>query len=173
MAITHITSVSQLNSILSKDKDKLSVIDFHATWCAPCHAIAPTFEAFSKEYSTVNFLKCDVDAATDVARLYSVSIMPTFIFLRGSSKVDQLKGANKSALESTIQKHAASSTSTAFSGKGHTLGGNPAEPDVVGGDTHAMEHTADKILAWFTQLDPQFRVFLGFMGLYLVFWYFA
>jgi len=172
MTITHITSVAQLNSILSKDKDKLSVIDFYATWCAPCVAIAPTFEAFSKEYSTVNFLKCDVDAATDVARLYSVSAMPTFVFLRGSSKVDLLRGANKSALESTIQKHAVSSTSTAFSGKGHTLGGNPGEP-VIGVDKHAMEHTVDKIIAWFAQLDPQFRVFLGFMGLYLVFWYFS
>jgi len=173
MAITHITSVSQLNSILSKDKDKLSVIDFHATWCGPCHAIAPAFEAFSKKYSTVNFLKCDVDAATEVARLYSVSVMPTFIFLKGNSKVDQLKGANKSALESTIQKHAVSSTSTSFSGKGHTLGGSPAAPDVVGEDKHAMKHTVDEILARFTQLDPQFRVFLGLIGLYLVFWYFA
>ncbi|KAF8975383.1 thioredoxin-like protein, partial [Cyathus striatus] len=51
------------------------VIDFHATWCGPCHAIAPTFEALSKQHKNVNFLKCDVDAARDVASLYSVSAM--------------------------------------------------------------------------------------------------
>ncbi|KAF8807865.1 thioredoxin-like protein [Phlegmacium glaucopus] len=169
MAITHITSVSQLNGILSKDKNKLSVIDFYATWCAPCHAIAPAFEAFSKKYSSVNFLKCDVDAATEVARLYSVSAMPTFIFLKGSSKVDQLKGADKSALESIIQKHAVSSTSTAFSGKGHTLGGNPATPDIVG----EVKQTVDKVSVGLTQIDPQLQVFLGLIGLYLLFWYYG
>jgi thioredoxin 1 len=37
--------------------------------------IAPTFEALSKKYTNVNFLKCDVDAARDVAAMYSVSAM--------------------------------------------------------------------------------------------------
>jgi len=168
MTIITITSISQLNGILSQDKDKLSVIDFHATWCGPCHAIAPAFEALSKEYTSVNFLKCDVDAAFEVARLYSVSAMPTFIFLKGSTKVDQLKGASKPGLESAVQKHAASSsTSTAFSGKGNTLG-SPAAPDVVGDG----KQTLQKVFAWFTQLDPQLRVLLGLIGLYLLFWSF-
>jgi len=168
MAITVITSLSQLNGILSKDKDKLTVIDFHATWCGPCHAIAPAFEALSKKYTSVNFLKCDVDTAFEVATFYSISAMPTFIFLKGSTKVDQLKGASKSGLESTLQKHAVISNSTAFSGKGNTLGGSPAAPDIVG----EGEQTLNKIFGAFTHLDPQLRVLLGLIGLYLVFWYF-
>lgn len=43
--------------------------------CGPCHAIAPAFEALSKQYANVNFLKCDVDAARDVAARYTVSAM--------------------------------------------------------------------------------------------------
>lgn len=43
--------------------------------CGPCHAIAPKFEALSREYKNVNFLKCDVDAAADVASQYRVSAM--------------------------------------------------------------------------------------------------
>jgi thiol-disulfide isomerase/thioredoxin len=43
--------------------------------CGPCHAIAPVFEALSKQYANVNFLKCDVDAARDVAGRYTVSAM--------------------------------------------------------------------------------------------------
>lgn len=46
--------------------------------CGPCHTIAPTFEALSKKYTNVNFLKCDVDAARDVASMYSVSAMLVF-----------------------------------------------------------------------------------------------
>jgi thiol-disulfide isomerase/thioredoxin len=37
--------------------------------------IAPTFEALAKQYTNVNFLKCDVDAAKDVATSYRVSAM--------------------------------------------------------------------------------------------------
>jgi len=37
--------------------------------------IAPAFEALSKKYTNVNFLKCDVDAAHDVAARYSISAM--------------------------------------------------------------------------------------------------
>ncbi|GJE87699.1 thioredoxin family protein [Phanerochaete sordida] len=160
MSITHITSLAQLNGILSKDSSKLSVIDFHATWCGPCHAIAPTFEALSKEYPSVNFLKCDVDAARDVAGQYKVSAMPTFIFLKGSTKVDEVKGANKAGLQATVRRHASGSSSTsAFSGKGQTLGGSPAPsaPEMPG-------------VGWFSKLDPQAKVLLGLLGAYFVFW---
>lgn len=59
----HIISAHQLDWI------------YAAFRCGPCHAIAPTFEALAKQYKNVNFLKCDVDAARDVASLYSVSAM--------------------------------------------------------------------------------------------------
>lgn len=81
--------------------------------CGPCHAIAPTYEALSKQYTSVNFLKCDVEAARDVASQYAVRAMyafyfialelfmltftvrPTFVFLKGATKVDQVQGADR------------------------------------------------------------------------------
>ncbi|KAF8665252.1 hypothetical protein AX16_000274 [Volvariella volvacea WC 439] len=166
MSITHINSLSELNSILSKSGQKVSVIDFHATWCGPCHAIAPVFEALSRQYKNVNFLKCDVDAAPDVAKQYSVTAMPTFIFLKGSTKVDQIRGANKAGLEDAVRKHAASSTA-AFSGRGQTLGGGPAPVDV----SHEVNQTINNVNATFTNLDPQVKVLLALLGAYALFWY--
>ncbi|KAJ3909377.1 thioredoxin-domain-containing protein [Lentinula edodes] len=161
MSITHIASVSQLNGILEKEKDKLSVIDFHATWCGPCHAIAPAFEAFSKQYTNVNFMKCDVDAARDVASLYRVSAMPTFIFLRGNTKVDQVRGADKAGLRAAIVKHSSGAAgSGAFSGKGQTLGSGGGGGDI-----------AESSSSLFSNMDPQVRVLLYLLGAYLVFWY--
>ncbi|THV07499.1 thioredoxin-domain-containing protein [Dendrothele bispora CBS 962.96] len=173
MSITHIDSVSQLNGILSKSKDKVSVIDFHATWCGPCHAIAPTFESLSKEYKNVNFLKCDVDAAKDVASLYKVSAMPTFVFLRGETKIDQVRGADRAALSATVKKHAASSSSGsgAFTGKGHTLGGDsaPLRPQEVAGDVRrGLGNATQSFEATFS---PQTRVLLYLLGAYALFWY--
>lgn len=37
--------------------------------------IAPTFESLAKQYTNVNFLKCDVDVAKDVASRYRISAM--------------------------------------------------------------------------------------------------
>ncbi|KAJ7161438.1 thioredoxin-domain-containing protein [Mycena crocata] len=170
MSITHLNSVSELNGHLSKSKGKLSVIDFHATWCGPCHAIAPTFESLSKQYKNVNFFKCDVDAAKDVAQMYRVSAMPTFIFLKGSTTVDQVRGANRAELESALRRHSAgssSATSSAFSGKGQTLGGSQAPVDISREATATLNRATSKV----TNLDPQVRVLLGLALAYGVFWY--
>ncbi|KAF8482044.1 thioredoxin-domain-containing protein [Russula ochroleuca] len=163
MAITHITSLAQLDGILDKSA-KLTVIDFHASWCGPCHAIAPAYEALSKQYANVNFLKCDVDAAQDVAGRYSISAMPTFVFLKGQTKVDQVRGANKAALENALRKHSSGSTSTsaAFSGRGQSLGGSSAAPPPSGNDGSE---------APLINLDPQVKKLLYFFGAYLLFWY--
>ncbi|KAJ7619168.1 thioredoxin-domain-containing protein [Mycena polygramma] len=168
MSIIHLTSVSHLNGYLSKSKDKLSVIDFHATWCGPCHAIAPTFESLSKQYTNVNFFKCDVDAAKDVAELYRVTTMPTFIFLKGSTQVDQVKGADRAGLSSALRRHASGSASTsAFSGRGQTLGGAQAPTDI----SKEASATLNKAVSTVSNLDSQLRVFLFLVGAYAVFWY--
>ena len=57
--------------------------------------IAPKYEALSKQYTNVNFLKCDVDAVQEIAQQYSVTAMPTFVFLKGAAEVDRIRGANK------------------------------------------------------------------------------
>ncbi|KAH9081744.1 thioredoxin-domain-containing protein [Lactarius deliciosus] len=162
MSITHITSLSQLDDILDKSRTKLTVVDFHATWCGPCHAIAPAYEALSKQYSSVNFLKCDVDAAQDVAKRYAVGVMPTFLFLKGQTKVDEVKGANKAALENALRKHSSESTPAAFSGRGQSLGGSSTQPQTSrDGDSEAS----------LINLDPQVKKLLYFVGAYILFWY--
>ncbi|KAL7285546.1 thioredoxin-like protein [Trametes coccinea BRFM310] len=161
MSVSHVDSATQLDGILSKSKDKLSVIDFHATWCGPCHMIAPTYEALAKQYPSVNFLKCDVDQAKDVAARYRVTAMPTFVFLKGTNEVERIRGANKPALESAVRRHAAGPSSGAFSGQGHTLGGGPSSTGSEGGGG----------VVAFQRLDPQVKVFLCLLGGYILLWW--
>jgi len=101
--------------------------------------------------------------------------MPTFIFLKGSAKVDQVRGADPSALEEAIRKHAGSSSaSTAtFTGKGHTLGGGPAPSNLSGEAKRVVDNAAAGASAAFTNVDPQIKVLLGLIGLYGLFWYLA
>jgi thioredoxin 1 len=78
-----------------------------------------------------------------------------------------------SALTAALQKHAASSSSTssAFSGKGHTLGGNsaPLGPREVKEDvTRGLNRAGQSFEAAFS---PQTRVLLYLLGAYFLFWY--
>jgi thioredoxin 1 len=66
-----------------------------------------------------------------------------------------------------VKRYATSSTAS-FSGKGQTLGGDPAVPDDVG----AVKGSLDGLAARFSALDPQAKVLLGLLGLYFVFWFF-
>jgi len=157
MSITDLTTVTQLNEILGKSKDKLSVIDFHAIWCGPCKMIEPTYVDLARQYPNVNFLKCDVDEAKPIANLYSISAMPTFIFLKGSTKVDQVRGPNRTALQQALRTHSTGSPlSGAFSGKGQTLGGRSSP---------------QSSMATLPSMKPELSLLLALTGAYFVFWY--
>ncbi|KAK4053063.1 mitochondrial thioredoxin [Microbotryomycetes sp. JL201] len=135
--ITHLNNLTEFNSLLNapSKKGKLVVVDFHATWCGPCHAIAPKFEALSKQYRDASFAKVDVDQAADIAKQQRVTAMPTFQFFVNGSKVDELKGANPAALEATIKKYASGGGSGAggsFPGQGHSLSGSGSAGTAAG-----------------------------------------
>ncbi|KAG8867111.1 hypothetical protein FRB98_004379, partial [Tulasnella sp. 332] len=131
--------------------------------CGPCHAIAPKYESLAKEYAGVQFLKCDVDECQDVARQYSITAMPSFVFIKNSSKVEVVRGANPGTLESTIKKHAGSAAGGAFSGKGQTLGS--AEPSPT------ADAKSPATVEGLTNIDPQVKMLGAFVAIYALYWY--
>eukprot|EP00978_Attheya_sp_CCMP212_P000302 scaffold578_cov50-Attheya_sp.AAC.2 len=101
------STLSEVEALILKAsaEQKLVVIDFTATWCGPCQAMAPLFGQLAAEFAPqgVVFLKVDVDDNADTAAKYQVSAMPTFLFLKGGQVVDRLMGANPDRLRSMIQ----------------------------------------------------------------------
>ena len=56
------------------NSDKLTVVDFYATWCGPCRKLSPILEEVETELSDrVNFAKIDTDDNIDAAKEYQVS----------------------------------------------------------------------------------------------------
>lgn len=109
---------------------KLIVVDFHATWCGPCHAIAPVYATLSDEYAgRARFLKVDVDEAEDVARFSGVSAMPTFHFYANGSRVAEFSGADPAKLRDHVQRFAPSAADVSFAGAGQKLGQGSASTD--------------------------------------------
>ena len=52
--------------------------------------IAPLLDKFSNEYNQVKFLKIDVDQLGDIAQKYSISSMPTLVFIKMVKKLKEL-----------------------------------------------------------------------------------
>ncbi|CED83891.1 Thioredoxin [Phaffia rhodozyma] len=128
MSIKIASSASEFDSFVSSaGSSGLVVVDFHATWCGPCHAIAPVFEKLAKQYPTTTFVKVDTDANRSVASRFSISAMPTFVFLRNGKEVDRLKGANPSKLASLVASLSGPAPAGGWpAGPGNTLSGKPA-----------------------------------------------
>ncbi len=83
------------------------LVDFWATWCAPCRAIAPALEELATQYKgKVKIAKVDVDESQQVAQQYGIRSIPTLLLFKGGKVVDQLVGAMpKAKLEDAIKKH--------------------------------------------------------------------
>ncbi|OQY20403.1 MAG: thioredoxin [Desulfobacteraceae bacterium 4572_35.1] len=82
------------------------LVDFWATWCAPCKAIAPTIDTVADEYGEkVKIGKVNVDDNPDTPGKFGVRGIPTLILFKDGQVIDQLVGAvSKSQLEELINK---------------------------------------------------------------------
>ena len=75
--------------------DKYLVIDFFATWCGPCKKFAPIFAALKKEYkgSNIDFYRIDVDRSQEASEHFSVTSIPTLLFVARGEVIKQMPGA--------------------------------------------------------------------------------
>lgn len=62
--------------------ERPAVIDFYATWCGPCRAIAPTLDELAQLYDgKVDIYKIDVDKEPELAAAFGVQSIPTLLFI--------------------------------------------------------------------------------------------
>ncbi|MCE5304103.1 thioredoxin [bacterium] len=70
------------------------IVDFWATWCAPCRKIAPIMDDFANEYSgKLKVCKLDVDNNQKVAMNYGIRSIPTVMIFQNGQAVDTIVGA--------------------------------------------------------------------------------
>ena len=83
------------------------LVDFWATWCGPCRALAPKIDELSSTYTgKVKFVKMDVDQNPETAGRFGVRGIPTLILFKNGQMVDQLVGNQpKEVIENVLQKH--------------------------------------------------------------------
>ena len=84
----------------------LAIVDFWATWCGPCHMVAPIVEQLAAEYNgKIKVGKLDVDQNQRTSMRFNVRSIPTILFFKDGAHVDTHVGAYpKPAFDEKIKK---------------------------------------------------------------------
>ena len=70
------------------------LIDFTATWCQPCRAVAPLVDQVADEYKDqFKVAKVDIDDSPAIARKYGIRGVPTLLVIKDGDVFDQMVGA--------------------------------------------------------------------------------
>lgn len=105
MATIQVTDATFQSEVLECDVPVL--VDFWATWCAPCRQVAPILEELSQTYAgRVKIVKVDVDANPMLAQQLRIQSIPTLVVFDQGRPVDAVQGAlPKEAFEELLNRH--------------------------------------------------------------------
>ena len=91
------------NALLNTGKPVM--IDFGATWCGPCKALAPRIEEIEKENDGRAVVgTADVDECSDLAAKFRIRNVPTVLFFKAGSDQPVDKSVGLVAKETLTEK---------------------------------------------------------------------
>lgn len=74
------------------------LVDFWATWCPPCRALAPVLDEIAQEQADkLKIVKLDTDENQRTAGQFGVMSLPTLILFQNGQPVKQIIGAKPKA----------------------------------------------------------------------------
>ena len=89
MSAININKNNFQNEVLNSDKTVL--LDFWASWCAPCRMVAPIVEEIAGERGDIKVGKINVDEEPELANKFSIMSIPTLVVMKNGKSVQQVR----------------------------------------------------------------------------------
>lgn len=74
------------------ESEKVTLVDFFATWCGPCQMLAPVLEKISNSRANFDIAKIDIDQLPDLAVEYGVEVVPTMVIFKDGKVMNKFEG---------------------------------------------------------------------------------
>ncbi len=89
-----VNDVNFETEVIEKSGSIPVVVDFWATWCAPCLMLSPTLEKLAKEFEGKFVLaKVNVDESPAISRKYAISSIPAVKMFKNGKVTNEFIGA--------------------------------------------------------------------------------
>ncbi|MFA6873172.1 MAG: thioredoxin [Bacteroidaceae bacterium] len=107
MEVVHLTKAEFLKKVANYEAnptewkylgDKPAIVDFYASWCAPCRSIAPVLEELADEYKgKIYIYKIDTEAEQELAAAFGIRSIPSLLFIPMKGQPQMAQGAMSKA----------------------------------------------------------------------------
>lgn len=90
MAVIHLTKDNFDKEVLENNGKVL--IDFWASWCAPCRMLSPVVDELGEELTDVKIAKVNVDEQPELASKFRVMSIPTLVVIENGAEIKRSTG---------------------------------------------------------------------------------
>ena len=90
--MTNLITLTEDNFKKTIEENEFVIVDFWATWCKPCVAFIPIFEAAAKKNKDIIFGMVDIDKDKVIADYFQVAIVPAVLFIRDRAGIHAQDG---------------------------------------------------------------------------------
>ena len=107
MEVVHLTKAEFLKKVANYEAnptewkylgDKPAIVDFYASWCAPCRSIAPILEELADEYKgKIYIYKIDTEKEEELAAAFGIRSIPSLLFIPMKGQPQMAQGAMSKA----------------------------------------------------------------------------